>query len=106
MLNNYKMKNQFKKYNYHMLKPHDLTTESLNESFELFKELYDANFGSIHEDGNLISIHTGGWSENEYLIEDFKKTWWWFKNHKITASGGHYYFNTDTHSPKYWIITK
>lgn len=75
-----------------------------NEAFLLFKELYDTHYGSIHEDENLISIHTGGWSENEALIYEFKKTGWWFKYHEITEKGGHYYFNTDFHAKKKWKI--
>lgn len=76
-----------------------------DEAFELLKDLYDLNYGSIKENENLISIHTGGWSENEYLISEFKKTVFWIRYHKITAAGGHYYFNTDIHSENEWIIT-
>jgi len=78
--------------------------EFADEAFLLFKELYDTNYGSIYEDENLISIHTGGWSENEALIYQFKQTGWWFKYHKITAKGGHYFFNTDIHADKEWKI--
>lgn len=66
--------------------------------------MYDTNYGSIEEDENLISIHTGGWSDNEELIREFKETGWWFKNHEITARGGHYYFNTDFCADKEWKI--
>lgn len=75
-----------------------------DEAFFLFKELYDTNYGSIHEDDNLISIHTGGWSENESLIYEFMETGWWFKYHEITAKGGHYFFNTDIHNKKEWKV--
>ena len=75
-----------------------------DEAFLLFKSLYDTNYGTIDENENLIAIHTGGWSENEELIEEFKHTGWWFLNHKITANGGHYYFNTDRDKDKEWKI--
>jgi len=75
-----------------------------DEAFSLFKELYNTEYGSIEEEDSLISIHTGGWSENESLISDFRQTAWWFKNHRITAKGGHYYFNTDIHADKDWVI--
>ena len=75
-----------------------------NEAFELFKNLYDTNYGSIHEDENLISIHSGGWSDNEQLIREFKETGWWFRYHRITSAGGHYYFNTDYSGKKDWKI--
>lgn len=77
-----------------------------NEAFELFKSVYDCNYGSIEEDDNLIAIHTGGWSDNEALIEQFDQTAWWWIHHKITAKGGHYYFDTDYQSEKKWEITK
>jgi hypothetical protein len=79
--------------------------ELAEEAFLLFKSMYDTHYGSIDEDENLISIHTGGWSDNEVLIREFKETGWWFKYHIITAKGGHYYFNTDFYADKEWIIT-
>lgn len=78
--------------------------ELKDEAFELFKSMYNDHYGSIYEDDNLISIHTGGWSDNEILIEELKKTAWWFVNHKITQSGGHYYFDTDFRSHKKWKV--
>ena len=39
-----------------------------DDAFQLFCQLYDTNYGSIDIDKNLISIHTGGWSENEEII--------------------------------------
>ena len=81
--------------------------ELANEAFELFKSMYNTQYGSIEEDDNLISIHTGGWSNNEELIREFQDTAWWVKYHRITASGGHYYFNTDIYAGKDWaVITK
>jgi len=77
-----------------------------DEAFLLFKDLFDYDHGSIEEDGNLVAIHTGGWSENEFLVREFKETTWWFKNHEITTKGGHYYFDTDFYSKKKWQIVK
>lgn len=76
----------------------------VDEAFQYFKDLYDSHYGTIREDDNLISIHTGGWSENEELIEEFRGTAWWFKYHKITKVGGHYYFDNDFRSEKKWQI--
>lgn len=78
--------------------------DKVHEAFLLFKEWFNTDYGSINETENLISIHSGGWSDNEELIMDFKDTWWWFKYHEITARGGHYYFNTDIHAKKRWEI--
>ena len=76
----------------------------IDEAFELFKDLFDHTYGTINEDENLISIHTGGWADNDQLILEFEETFWWYKFHKITARGGHYYFNTDTEKDKEWEI--
>ena len=75
------------------------------EAFSLFKELFNDNYGSIREHENLISIHSGGWSDNESLIMDFKETGWWVKNYKISRVGGHYYFDTDIHADNKWSIS-
>ena len=80
--------------------------DTLDECWELFKNLYCEVYGSIEEDENLISIHTGGWSYNEELISEFKDTYWWQKNFDIQAKGGHYYFSTDSDSQKEWVIAK
>lgn len=84
----------------------DNTFEIADEAFLLFKDLYDYQYGNIEEADNLISIHSGGWSENEILIEELMKTAWWYKYSKIIANGGHYYFDTDFYNGKNeWIIT-
>lgn len=104
------MENRFEKYLMYRRENGKIVDVSLNaleledESFLLFKELFDTTYGSIVEDGNLISIHTGGWSDNEELIHEFMDTMWWHKYHKITAVGGHYYFNTDLSADKKWVI--
>lgn len=107
------MTSPFEKYNFYKRNKkgqitgiNEISFEKADEAFELFKELFDCNYGSIYEDDNLIEIHTGGWSENEALIEQLKQTIWWLRNHKITKSGGHYYFDTDFHSDRKWVITK
>lgn len=74
------------------------------EAFEQFKEHYYTHYGTIEEDENLIAIHTGGWSGNEKLIRKLKKTAFWIRWHKITAAGGHYYFDKDFHAGKKWKI--
>lgn len=104
------MENRFEKYimyireNGKIVNVNPKAIELADEAFLLFKNLYDTHYGSINEDENLISIHTGGWSENESLIYEFEQTGWWFKYHKITAKGGHYYFNTDFYADKEWKI--
>lgn len=77
------------------------------QAYRIFKELFDEGYGSISEDGDLIEIHTGGWSDNEALINEFKETVFWFMFHQIEVSGGHYYFNTGgLQSEQSWEIRK
>ena len=85
----------------------DFALNKKNEAFSLFQSMYNQNYGSINIDENLVSIHTGGWSENEYLISIFKKTEWWRQNFRMQITGGHYYFDTDRiNGMKEWDITK
>jgi len=106
------MKNRFRKYLMYKWKNGKIVGfnqkkfGSVDETFLLFKELFNHNYGSIEEDENLISIHSGGWSDNEDLIEEFQHTAWWFRFHKITAVGGHYFFDTDIYAHKKWQIIK
>lgn len=84
-------------------------TQPIESAWELFKEYYNTGYGSIVEEDNLIQIHTGGWSDNEYLISELKKTWWWMgKTGKIECSGGHFYIDTDwlNDEKKHWVINK
>lgn len=80
--------------------------ELADKAFELFKELFDTDYGSINEDQNLVSIHTGGWSDNEALIAQLKDTAWWIINYSGSKAGGHYYFNTDKQSEMDWDMVK
>lgn len=100
---------KYEKYIYKCSKLNNINKYSINlieESFELFKSLYNHHYGSIEEDDNLVSIHSGGWSDNEELINQFSKTWWWQSYLRITTVGGHYYFNTNVHEEKEWKIIK
>lgn len=105
------MKNPFKKYKLYKTKKGKIidvnpkALEQCTEALEKLIELYNIDYGSIEIKNNLVSIHTGGWSDNEYLISQFKDTAFWFKYHKITAKGGHYYFNTDTNGSSEWVIS-
>jgi hypothetical protein len=65
-----------------------------NEAFEWFKENYHHRYGTIREHDGLVEIHTGGWSENETLVEELKKTAWWLLHFRAMTTGGHYYFDT------------
>lgn len=79
-----------------------------DEAFDVLKSEYDQSYGTIREEGNLISIHTGGWSENEMLIESFRDTLWYKMKLVCKFEGGHYYFDTDkmNRNKKHWEIIK
>lgn len=107
------MENRFVKYllwitdvNGKIIDSNDDCSNTLDECWDLFKSLYCEEYGSIDEDQNLISIHTGGWSDNEELISEFKDTYWWQRNFEIHATGGHYFFNTNTDLELEWKISK
>lgn len=95
------MGNQFEKYSLYVKENGKIVDvnrgvfNNCDEAFELFQSLYDTHYGSININENLVDIHTGGWSDNEALISDFKETFWWNRYHKITLSGGHYYFQLE-----------
>jgi len=76
-----------------------------NEAFEWFKENYHHRYGTIREHDGLIEIHTGGWSDNETLVEQLKKTAWWLLHFKAIETGGHYYFATNNQLFS-WTVVK
>jgi hypothetical protein len=55
---------------------------------------------AIHEQDGLLEIHTLGWSGNEEIIEELKKTVFWMMRLQAMQTGGHYYFKVDD-NPKY-----
>ncbi len=80
--------------------------QSNDRAFEHFCELFDHHFGEVRVENHLISIHTGGYSENEVVVRHFTKTLWW-RSHLVHESrGGHYYFDLDFQKDPDWIISK
>lgn len=69
--------------------------ENYMDAFYAFEAEYNNHYGSVKINDNLIEIHTGGWSENESLVNDLKSTAFWKRVHKIVADGGHYYLDLD-----------
>ena len=83
---------------------HPRAFELANEAFEFFKANFVHHYGSIEEEDGRVQIHTGGWSENEYLVEKLKKTAWWMMYFTAMRTGGHYYFDTTGQSR--WQVVK
>ena len=82
-----------------------LAYELSKEAFEVFESAYDTFYGSIGKDENLIEIHTGGWSDNEFLIEQLQRTGFWTMFFKAKLAGGHYYFDLGG-GDKEWSVVK
>ncbi len=40
-----------------------------------------------------LTLHTGGWSGNEDIIDALKGTMFWYFHWQISRRGGHYWFN-------------
>ncbi len=97
----------FKKY-HPLHKDFKIEDIDKDKAFELFLGYYDVSYGSVSVDDNLMEIHTGGWSDNEYLISKFKESWWWSQNIVCSMSGGHYYFDMDklNNDKHHWDIVK
>lgn len=107
------MENIFKKYTPLSMFLTNTSVEEvlklLNESFELFKSKFNNHYGSIVEEDNLITISSGGWSDNEELISQFKSTFWWLSYFRVHATGGHYFFDTNRDfikNTKKWTVIK
>lgn len=76
------------------------------DCLEYLQEIWEQSCGTIKVDENLVSIHTGGWSDNELVIRYLRLTMWWSKYYECQSIGGHYYFNLDKSNDKapYWHI--
>lgn len=60
----------------------------------------------IYEEDGLVEIHTGGWSGNEDIIHELKKTQFWMLRFLAQRTGGHYYFKMDSDTEWDYVITK
>jgi hypothetical protein len=55
----------------------------------------------VEYDGYKLILHTGGWSENEKIIEYLSNTVFWHLYWQSSKRGGHYYFEIyDTNKMK------
>lgn len=66
---------------------------------DYIKSIWTYDDAILEEDG-LLEIHTFGWSGNESIIYELKKTAFWMHRLQATQTGGHYYFRVDD-NPKY-----
>lgn len=68
--------------------------EKYEELIEYVRSIWTYNDAINYEDG-LLEIHTFGWSGNEDIIEELKKTDLWLLKWRSEQTGGHYYFQIE-----------
>ena len=61
--------------------------------------------GVVYE-GGLLELHTIGWSGNEDIIRELKKTGLWMFKLRATRIGGHYFFRVDSESEYDYDVIK
>lgn len=62
-------------------------------------------YDSINYEDGLLEIHTVGWSGNEEIIEELRKTDLWILKFSCHQAGGHYFFKLEDKGYK-WEVTK
>jgi hypothetical protein len=73
-----------------------------DELIEFIKTIWVYKDAITYENG-LLEIHTLGWSGNEDIIYELKKTDLWLIKFRCKQTGGHYYFKIDSESE--WDFT-
>lgn len=88
-------------------KYYTLNSGSIETLIGFIKSIWWHSEDAIIEDDGLIEFHTFGWSGNEDIINELKKTLFWNTLAGYT-SGGHYYFNLLPYSElEYkWVMKK
>lgn len=79
--------------------------KNYEELIEYVRSIWTYNDAINYEDG-LLEIHTFGWSGNEDIIEELKKTDLWLLKWRSEQTGGHYYFKIDSDSDWDFQVTK
>lgn len=69
---------------------------NFDKSIEIIKEKWNLNFGAIEKrttpNKKVLGLHTGGYSDNEKIINELSTTMFWLFYWKSSSRGGHYYF--------------
>lgn len=72
-------------------------TNDWNKCMEILEESWNTDYGTISidktEEGKIIiELTTGGWSENEKIIDEICDTMFWFLWWQESKRGGYYKF--------------
>ncbi len=60
---------------------------------KLIEEYWDSDYGLFKINNNILELITGGWSENEAIIEVLSRTMFWFFFWQESKRGGYYKFD-------------
>lgn len=66
----------------------DFTFDSLIDYLKIIWAYPDS---IVYENG-ILELHTVGWSDNEAIIIELKRTFFWIQCYVAHRAGGHYYF--------------
>lgn len=73
-----------------------LNTNDFYEGVSLIEKYWTQNYGSFDIEGKdgiiILELTTGGWSENEELIDILSTTMFWFLWWQESKRGGYYKF--------------
>lgn len=73
-----------------------LNTNNFYEGVSLIEKHWNQNYGSFDIEGKdgiiILELATGGWSENEEIIDIISNTMFWFLWWKESKRGGYYKF--------------
>lgn len=72
-------------------------TNNWNECMRIIEEYWNTQYGTISIDKTekgiiILELTTGGWSENEEIIDKISNTMFWFLWWQESKRGGYYKF--------------
>ena len=73
-----------------------LNTNNFYEGVSIIEKYWNQNYGTFDIEGKngtiTLELTTGGWSENEEIIDIISKTMFWFLWWQESKRGGYYKF--------------
>ncbi len=82
-----------------MLKKNEIAifnTNDFNKCVNIIEEYWDQHYGTFDIEGKngriILELTTGGWSENEEIIDEILNSWFWALWWQESKRGGYYKF--------------
>ena len=73
-----------------------LNSNEWGKCIGIITKYWDSEYGTIDIEGKdgkqILELTTGGWSDNEELIDKIADTWFWFLWWQESKRGGYYKF--------------